>query len=89
MDLISTSWSCDRCGAAFIGIPPEHGLCEDCLNVLEAQITAPTCPDCGGPVCVDCGQRLVLAVPVPWPLTIHMAGPQPAQSAEGVNGDGG
>jgi hypothetical protein len=89
MDLISTSWSCDRCGAAFIGIPPEHGLCEDCLNVLEAQITAPTCPDCGGPVCVDCGQRLVLAVPVPWPLTIHSVKPQPAQSAEGVNGDGG
>jgi hypothetical protein len=89
MDLISTSWSCDRCGAAFIGIRPEHGLCEDCLNILEAQITAPTCPDCGGPVCVDCGQRVVLAVPVPWPLTIHMVKPQPAQSAEGVNGDGG
>jgi hypothetical protein len=89
MKLISTSWSCDRCGAAFIGIPPEHGLCEDCLNVLEAQMSAPTCPACGGPVCVDCGQRLVLAVPVPWPLTIHVVKPQPDQSAEGVNGDDG
>jgi len=85
MDLISTSWACTRCGAAFIGIPPEHGLCEDCLNVLEAQITAPTCSECGGPVCVDCGQRIVLAVPVPWPFTLHLASPQPAQ---GVNGDG-
>jgi DNA-directed RNA polymerase subunit RPC12/RpoP len=69
MELISTSWSCARCGAAFISIPPEHGLCEDCLAVLEAQITAPDCPTCGGPVCIDCGQRMVLAVLVPcrWP----------------------
>ena len=89
MDLISTSWSCDRCGAAFIGIRPEHGLCEDCLNVLEAQITAPTCPSCSGPVCVDCGQRLVLAVPVPWPLTIHMINPAFAEPAQEVNRDGG
>ena len=86
MELISTSWSCARCGAAFISIPPEHGLCEDCLAVLEAQITAPDCPTCGGPVCIDCGQRIVLAVPVPWPLATH---PIPTQPAEEVSGDGG
>ena len=26
MNLTSASWSCARCGAAFIGAPPEHGL---------------------------------------------------------------
>jgi len=89
MDLISTSWSCVRCGAAFLSIPPEHGLCEDCLAVLEAQITVPNCPACGGPVCIDCGQRIVLAVPVPWPLTAHTTDPLNAEPAKGVNGDGG
>jgi hypothetical protein len=89
MELISTPWSCARCGAAFISIPPEHGLCEDCLAVLEAQITAPDCPACGGPVCIDCGQRVVLAVPVPWPLATHPVATQPAPTAEEVSGDGG
>ena len=27
MDLITTSWTCRRCGAPHIGTPPEHGLC--------------------------------------------------------------
>jgi len=35
MNLISTSWSCQRCGAAFISTPPEHGLCDQCLADLE------------------------------------------------------
>ena len=35
MNLISTSWSCQRCGAAFISTPPEHGLCDQCLTELE------------------------------------------------------
>ena len=30
MAVISTSWSCARCGAAYISIPPENGLCDDC-----------------------------------------------------------
>jgi hypothetical protein len=29
MDLISTSWSCARCGAGFDSTPPEHGLCDN------------------------------------------------------------
>ena len=83
MDLISTPWSCARCGAGFISTPPEHGLCADCVAVLEAQITAPDCSACGGPVCADCGQRIALAVP--WPMTIHILNSQPA---EGVTSDG-
>ena len=30
MAVISTSWSCARCGAAYISTPPENGLCDDC-----------------------------------------------------------
>jgi len=69
MTVVSTSWSCWRCGAAFISTPPEHGLCDDCLALAGAQLVAPSCPCCGGPICPDCGQRMVLAVPVPWPPT--------------------
>jgi hypothetical protein len=86
MSLSPASWSCARCGAGVIGIPPEHSLCEDCVAVLEAQITASDCQTCGGPVCADCGQRIALAVPVPWPMTIHIVNPLPA---ERVTGDGG
>ena len=68
MNVISTSWSCQRCGAGFISTPPEHGLCDDCLGLASNQhLAAPSCPSCGGPICPDCGQRMVLAVPVPWP----------------------
>ena len=42
MNLISTSWSCQRCGAAFISTPPEHGLCDQCLTDLEAARPAGT-----------------------------------------------
>jgi hypothetical protein len=70
MDLISSSWSCRRCGAAFIGTQPEHGLCDDCITGLEtlAHATQPdahTCPLCGGPICGDCGQRMTLYIPLP------------------------
>ncbi len=56
MNLISTSWSCLRCGAAFISTPPDHGLCDQCIADLEAlarlAVPAPQpCPACGGPVC--------------------------------------
>jgi DNA-directed RNA polymerase subunit RPC12/RpoP len=68
MKLASTSWSCARCGAAFVSTPPEHGLCEQCTGQLESQLTGSSCPACGGPTCTDCGQRMVLFVPVPWPL---------------------
>jgi len=30
MAVISTSWSCARCGAAYISTPPDSGLCDDC-----------------------------------------------------------
>jgi DNA-directed RNA polymerase subunit RPC12/RpoP len=78
MNLISTSWSCQRCGAAFISTPPEHGLCGQCLADLEAitrlaPITSRPCPVCGGPVCADCGKALVTLLPVPVPP--GLAGP--------------
>jgi hypothetical protein len=70
MDLISTSWSCQRCGAAFISTPPKHGLCDQCIADLEAlarlaPIVNQPCPLCGGPVCADCGKALVTLVPLP------------------------
>jgi hypothetical protein len=93
MDLISTSWTCQRCGGAFISTPPDSGLCPDC--VCNAECTCPhpeaplyMCPDaqavcsqCGGPVCVRCGQRLMLIVPV--------TGPTHIERAQEVTGDGG
>jgi hypothetical protein len=88
MNLTSTPWACARCGAGFDSTPPEHGLCDDCVTILEAQIIAPDCPTCGGPVCADCGQRIALAVPIPWPMTIHVLSPQFTETAEGVTGDG-
>jgi hypothetical protein len=71
MNLNSDSWSCARCGAAFTGSPPEHGLCVECFADLGALATglAPIanqpCPLCGGPVCADCGQALVTLLPLP------------------------
>jgi hypothetical protein len=70
MTTFSTSWACTRCGAAFIGAPPEHGLCDQCLADLEATarlapIANQPCPLCGGPVCADCGKALVTLLPVP------------------------
>jgi len=65
MNLISTSWSCQRCGAAFISTPPDHGLCCQCISDLEtlARLAVPApqpCPACGGPVCADCGKALIV-----------------------------
>ena len=73
MNLISTSWSCQRCGAAYISTPPGHGLCDQCIDDLEALAPASlsqsgTCPSCGGPVCPDCGDAMAtVLVPVPLP----------------------
>jgi hypothetical protein len=85
MNLISTSWSCRRCGAAFISTPPEHGLCDQCLADLEllarlAPIANQPCPLCGGPVCADCGKALVTLLPV--------LGASPEADQE-LSGDGG
>ncbi len=91
MNLISTSWSCARCGAAFICTPPEHGLCDQCLTDLEAlarlaPIANQPCPLCGGPVCADCGKALI-ALPSPsLPMTVHMVWPQPAEEVSGDDG---
>ena len=79
MKLASTSWSCQRCGAAFIGAPPEHGLCDQCLADLEAlarlaPIANQPCPLCGGPVCADCGKALITLIPVPPPGLRKAAG---------------
>jgi len=38
MDLISTRWCCARCGAAYIGTPPETGICNDCTVVSLREI---------------------------------------------------
>jgi hypothetical protein len=73
MNLIRTSWSCQRCGAAYISTPPEHGLCDQCLDDLDALAQASlsesvSCPSCGGPVCPDCGDAMAtVLVPVPVP----------------------
>jgi hypothetical protein len=69
MNIVSTSWSCARCDAAFISTPPEHGLCDQCLADLEALAALEVfasprpCPTCGGPVCADCGKALLMLVP--------------------------
>ena len=68
MNLTSASWSCARCGAAFIGTPPEHGLCGQCLTDLDAltrlaPVASQPCPMCGGPVCADCGKALLTLLP--------------------------
>ncbi len=91
MNLISPPWSCQRCGEAFIGTPPDYGLCDQCLRDLQAAALAAqppsvTCPQCGGPVCPDCGDAMTLLVPVPAPLQ-----PIPAayrRTTREVNGDG-
>jgi hypothetical protein len=78
MNLISTSWSCQRCGAAYISTPPVHGLCDQCLDDLEAVAQASlsesvSCPSCGGPVCPDCGDAMatvLVPVPVPAPESV-------------------
>ena len=85
MKLISTSWSCARCGGAFISTPPEHGLCDPCLDELEAllqlaPIASQPCALCGGPVCADCGKALITLLP---------SGPGPGEPAGEVTGDGG
>ena len=68
MTIISTSWSCQRCGIAYIGAVPDHGICDQCLDELEAlarlaPIDNQPCPACGGPVCADCGKALILLIP--------------------------
>ena len=85
MNLISTSWSCQRCGAAYISTPPDHGLCDQCIADLEALarlalIDSHPCPACGGPGCADCGKALILLVP-------ETARAVPSYSRE-VTGDG-
>jgi hypothetical protein len=58
MELVSTSWSCNRCGAAFIGTPPQPALCDECARLpgssgwlqprgLDPQIDALRCKTCG------------------------------------------
>jgi hypothetical protein len=75
---ICSSWACGRCGDAFTGTPPEHGLCAPCIADLDipldyqplAALTVGAvpgaCPTCGGPVCADCGKALVAFSPA-WP----------------------
>jgi predicted amidophosphoribosyltransferase len=85
MDLISTSWTCLRCGAAYISTPPDSGLCDQCIRDLEAiarlaPVANQPCPACGGPVRADCGKALITLIPIP-PAGL-------AKPAREVNGDG-
>ena len=68
MELIRISWRCQRCGGTFICDPPEHRLCGQCLDELEtltriALAETLPCPSCGGPVCRDCGDALIVVIP--------------------------
>ena len=70
MNLITTSWACQQCGATCICEPPWHRLCDLCLAALQALALqhlpeTGSCPSCGGPVCPDCGDAMPLLVPVP------------------------
>ena len=70
MELISTSWTCQQCGATCIGERPWHRLCDSCLAGLQALALqslpqTSSCPSCSGPVCPDCGDAMPLLVPVP------------------------
>ena len=91
MNLISTSWTCQRCGGAFISTPPDSGLCDQTVSAtLEcacphpgtarcARTPRPPAPQCGGPVCADCGQRAHAAHPRHCPRT---RAAQPAAGGE-------
>ena len=78
MNPSSTSWRCQQCGAPFVSVPPEHGLCDQCITDLttharESLPDGTTCPSCGGPVCPDCGDALVtvlVSVPIPAPAPV-------------------
>jgi hypothetical protein len=79
MNVISTSWSCQRCGATCICDPPWHRLCDPCLAGLQALVRhalpeTGTCPSSGGPVCPDCGDAMPILVPVPVPASTPVAG---------------
>jgi hypothetical protein len=65
MDLISTAWSCARCGHGFVSSLPEHGLCIACIADLEslaaqAMSLAATCPDRSDPIGPGCGATLTI-----------------------------
>jgi hypothetical protein len=75
MNHTATSWTCQKCGNGYTSTPPDSGICETCTS--QALCTCPraetvqACPDllplcneCGGPLCPDCGQRLLLLIPV-------------------------
>jgi hypothetical protein len=70
MTIISTSWRCEFCGVTCISTPPEHGLCDQCQDYLQALARASLpdtvpCPSCSGPVCPDCGDAMALVLTVP------------------------
>src|SRR5262249_16385364 len=73
VNLISTSWSCQRCGAAYISTPPEHGLCGQCTEDLEALAQASlsqsvSSPSGGGPVGPAGGDAMpTVRAPMPAP----------------------
>ncbi len=98
MNLISTSWSCQRCGGAFISTPPGDGLCPDCRPAQVCGCPKPeaplyvcpeaqaTCQECGGPVCTRCHKRLLLLIPVPAILGAAVPARATAEMAEQILG---
>jgi hypothetical protein len=96
MNLTSTSWRCLRCGGTVICDPPGHRLCGQCLEDLETLARAAVaetlpCPSCGGPVCRDCGDALIVVVPAALPAaSTELAGQVVAaycQHSREVTGD--
>jgi hypothetical protein len=75
MNIISTSWTCQRCRGTFICEPPWHQLCDQCITDLTTLCRADLpdhipCPSCGGPVCPDCGDAMTVLVPIPVPAPV-------------------
>jgi len=67
MNAASESWCCPSCGERFTNTPPDHRLCDDCLDQLESlgYAPAPGAPYGDLPPCPDCGGQMVEVMPVP------------------------
>ncbi len=79
-----------RCGAAFIGAPPEHGLCDQCLADLDTPRPASPGRQTSPARCAAARSAPTAAKPL---LTLLPAPPDPAlvlaKPAEEVTGDDG
>lgn len=76
MNTVSEPWFCPSCGERFTSTPPDHRLCDECLDQLESlgYAPAPGAPYGDLPPCSDCGGQMVEVMPFPQ---------SPARSAAG------